>query len=389
MSNEYLHHLDSARTGHLVRGDIGAARRQAVDYLMLRLLSGARPVLAQTQAFDGAALLEALDADLLGLFRDGVIRVALHRPATPDSTLLDAFVAALQRPRFIFSAWPEIDAGTVRREQLLAAVESDDWHGLPDSTALRYRRLAQLSDACRQRRATTTPTPGAPSLPDRVLDAVRAYPDGAVAECLGVLAERGEQDRSVYYDTLDVAEHNGQVSREGLVNGRDLVDAQYGRVIAHSLPVRGNDVTAHSRHVAEHLAGLDERRRPVAGLAAVRPERVPSPHRPVDWGALRSVLERSEGDPDKRRALASEFLAEEEIGDGVRLVVLRRAAGLLGPVNVPPLGPLQSVALAAWAVKSAVQGALAVTTVDRAIRHHRLTATYLGLLEEDEQDETG
>ena len=101
--------------------DLETVRISAAGSLMLGLLVGnTRPVLSEAQIFDNTLVIDTVAAfdreaeAFLGLIRDGHLQASilsatnLEESASQRATLMDAFIAALQRPNFAFSAWPEL-----------------------------------------------------------------------------------------------------------------------------------------------------------------------------------------------------------------------------------------------------------------------------------------
>ena len=84
------------------------------------LVGNTRPVLSEAQIFDNTLVIDTVAAfdreaeAFLGLIRGGHLQASilsatnLEESASQRATLMDAFIAALQRPNFVFSAWPEL-----------------------------------------------------------------------------------------------------------------------------------------------------------------------------------------------------------------------------------------------------------------------------------------
>ena len=383
---EYLDRLDSVQTGWLVSGNVRPARQQAIDLLMLRLLLGARPRLSHNQAFDGAALFEALDRgggevdkDLLDLFESGWITVALPKA----KTLLEAFSTGLARPNYLLSAWPEVHDGALSMERLRDAVETGDARGLPDRTDARLRLLRLLSRATEPHVVQAGSIADGETLADEVRRSLCGFGEGAVVECLGRLVENGTQNRSDYYRGLRLAENTREITAAGHGHGRQIVDAAYNRVIAATVRVDRDSVAARAGKVAEHLATVAARRRPVAALAAVKPAAAAQRLEPVDWAALGRLVRRyGDLEPAERRRLQARYLAEHEVGDGVRLLRLERVAGAAEWLEVP--GAPEPAGLIVAGAKLGLKAASGIPRLVTAARKHRRAARWFGLLEEDE-----
>lgn len=176
-----------------------AAREEEVHLatalLILYLLRGRTPLISQTQAFDSPALLATATADstsayLRWLVTRGHIRVALfNRP-----TLLDAFVAALDNPSFVFLSWPELNSPNpvVDRAELKHAVRH--WQrrsGLPDGLQARLEALVSLDRAVSKTRHRSSATLPRVKLSTRITAACHASekdsPLGQVLQRLSAL----------------------------------------------------------------------------------------------------------------------------------------------------------------------------------------------------------
>jgi hypothetical protein len=106
---------------------------------MLGLLVGrTRPVLSDAQVFDNTLIIDTVAAfdrqaeAFLGLVRDGHLQARilaapnLEARASQHVTLLDAFIAVLQRPSFVFSAWPELEQPEIRQAVLSVLTANAD-----------------------------------------------------------------------------------------------------------------------------------------------------------------------------------------------------------------------------------------------------------------------
>jgi hypothetical protein len=121
--------LDSVNFNPLrPRVDRDQVRISAAGSLMLGILIGnISPVLTDAQVFDNRLIIDtvaAFDRDssaFLGLIREGRLNLGLLRmpnlaiESNRQIKLTDSFAAALNRPNFVFSAWPDLEEPSIRQ----------------------------------------------------------------------------------------------------------------------------------------------------------------------------------------------------------------------------------------------------------------------------------
>jgi hypothetical protein len=135
--------------------DLERVRISAAGSLMLGLLVGnTRPILSDAQIFDNTLIIDTVAAfdreseAFLGLIRDGRLQARIL--AAPNLSggvsqrvrLSDAFIAALRRPNFVFSAWPELEQPDIRQAVLGLLIGNADPVKELDSTRLAQRIMA-------------------------------------------------------------------------------------------------------------------------------------------------------------------------------------------------------------------------------------------------------
>lgn len=303
---------DTVRTG-TAQGiaPTGDAHAVASGTLLYSLLLGENPVFSQTEAFDSALLLAAAAAlagegtNFKWLLEKAAIRVHLF----DAQDVKTAFIAALERPDFVFSAWPEIEEGTVERAAIIEAIGGGA-PGLPDPVKWRVESLLGLDSAAsaglkvhggRAGRASVN----MPDLLDRVVfSAIDA--GHRLAPALTDLSSRHLTARSPLYSVIreEIAPED-QRRQEEL---RSIVDACYNKVIASSLQADQVGLsTSHSGLLGQLLAIDDSAVEHETSLTDLVPGLAS-----VSWTSVRDLLEESERKPYSRveqLAIHKEFLA--------------------------------------------------------------------------------
>ena len=143
----YLDVMDTVRTNDIL-GDTAEKNAQmlAAGQLMLQLLKGSVPILAQAHVFDSAVILGASKHPDSGrhfrsLIEKGDIQLRLYNHVS----ILDAFEEALKNDSYIFSGWPEIRTKSTDRREVLEALRYPRTASkLPDSVSSRLETLKLL-----------------------------------------------------------------------------------------------------------------------------------------------------------------------------------------------------------------------------------------------------
>jgi len=269
------------------RADVPATLRDermvgATGTVMLQmLLGGVTPLLSQTQAFDSAAIVNALARfgedlpTLLKLARTGRVRVPiLDGPLLRDDpadghrlTLLNAFVSALQRPDFIFSAWPELAADPGLRAAVAEQLDRDPADVERITSGTLYHRLSGLIEfdrALRDSGPISARPPAGPGLCERVLTTLGhrrgslSRQEDATLSDLETRVRSGAdaalfERRSAWYALLD-----GHADAERpIAIARAVVDACYNQMVAASLGADGLSLEIPDLAAARAVADTD------------------------------------------------------------------------------------------------------------------------------------
>ena len=372
--------------------DLERVRISAAGSLMLGLLVGdTRPVLTDAQIFDNSLIIDTVasfdrEAEaFLGLIRDGRVQArilsAANLPAsTPQgATLLDAFVAALQRPNFVFSAWPDLEQPDVRRAVSKILAGSADPTRELDSAQLAQRITAvrELSESFTSAaRNTGLQLAHRPIFSDRLLlllDNFRTNPQAqsSVEWLLGQAAKRADslEYRSTWYRLMAAIPDSelGTLTRSPLLDG---VNGVYNEAMARTLDC-DPDISFSDRRMANAAtaAGLKGR----WGRRAVGLDQTRAVQDVVTWDIVRSTLPRLEGFATPQARLTflinefSESLGRERLerhtATWLRVNAPRQILAKLAAVGTAEAGLSVSTALGGSSLAEAIGALVGVVTV--------------------------
>ncbi|MDP9418098.1 MAG: hypothetical protein M3P48_09790 [Actinomycetota bacterium] len=344
--------LDTVGFGATVDATVRAERAAAATgALMLDiLLTGATPVLSQTQAFDNALLLDQVaqttqeSRALLRLFGSGYIRVrifdspSLLVPETEERfSLVNAFRSALAEPGFLFSAWPQLAEPDLRAhvfERLCSNRSSlsgiDD-----DSLVARLEGLRELDSQLRASNLVERALPSiGPSLSTRVAAGLAALAHDdmfGLEQALAWLNDRtrdGEANtldrRGTWYNLISRLSKQRPELSEATQAVTDVVDAAYNAIVAESLGVTGWLTSTETADVAAAIASVTDDSS-TGGLAV---ELLQDPRRSewLTWSRVEQLLPDLQHMSPQRRLdhLAiehSEYVGREAVGRQAKLML--------------------------------------------------------------------
>lgn len=294
----------------------------ATGAVMLQmLLADVTPVLSQTQAFDGAVIVNTLarfddkGATLVKMARSGRLRVpVLDGPLLcPDPsdgerfTLLNAFVSALRRTDFVFAAWPEFTGAPDLRATIAEQLDRrpEQVEQIADGS-LRDKLcgLVELDRALRTApRSPLARFSAGPGLCSRTLAGIqqaRRVQPASTAFLTRLEARVRTADDADLYDRRsawyalfqEYEEVFGAEAGSAVAIARGVVDAVYNQLVAVSLGADGIEMEIPDFETAEIVArsGIECR----LGARAIQLVSEPSFNAWLTWSRLTDTMTKME-----------------------------------------------------------------------------------------------
>lgn len=372
--------------------DLEKVRLSAAGSLMLGILIGnIHPVLTDAQVFDNRLIVDIVaqfdreSEAFLALIREGRMHARLlqtpNLEVQPGSRirLIDAFITALNRPNFVFSAWPGLEDPSIRQAVAATAAAHADPAREFDNQELAQRIIAirELSDsfdaASGDSGLAVAQRPIFGHRLMRVMENLKLNPETQeIAEwILRAAREQAEnlEFRSTWYRIIGAVPESirSPVSREGLLDG---INGVYNEALSRTLNC-DPDISFRDSAVVEAAAGAGLSGQ--WGVRAVNLAQDPAVQDVMTWSLVRETLPHLEPftDPQARLSyLISEFSAslgrhkvENNTATWLRVKAPLHVIGKVAAIGTAEAGLAVSTALGGSHLAQAIGALVGVVTV--------------------------